>query len=535
MCPERSKTIPKQHRNRRLPPSMRSPLMSSRSILTLSRSFIDQQLALEADAREVLPYVQPLTHHSAFWSPLTFLQKFDKCTNVLGPLRQTIFACLTCSPPPASAAQVYTPAGVCYACSISCHGEHNLVELFSRRDFVCDCGTKRLPSTSPCMLRSDPVTGTRGVHSQEFAPKNQYNHNFQNHFCACGEEYNPETEKGTMFQCLGLGTAETGGCGEDWYHPECLMGLERDWYDKNKAPHKGTKEEEGESSHPTPPGFPNEDDFEYLLCYKCVDSNPWIKQYAGTPGFLKPLFYKTSESKGDVPRVDNSAPPTHGISLKRKASDSDLDKPPSSPSKRIKDDPDVLPPTASTQASSQPPPRSGTTTQPPPKHDSLPPAPEGTFSLFLTSSFRDHICHCPQCYPRLIPHPQLVEEEDTYEPSLSDASSQANSAGIPGSGTRSHGTASLLDRGEAALSTMDRVKAIEGVMVYNHLRDKVKEFLKPYAESGQVVSAEDIKSYFEKLRGDENAIKEARGKPVDDGGNEDGGGDGDNRREQSGY
>jgi E3 ubiquitin-protein ligase UBR7 len=54
---------------------------------------------------------------------------------------------------------------------------------------------------------------------------------------------------------------------------------------------------------------------------------------------------------------------------------------------------------------------------------------------------------------------------------------------------------------------MDRVKAIEGVMVYNHLRDKVKAFLQPFAESGQAVGAEDIKAYFEKLRGDEEGIR----------------------------
>ena len=149
--------------------------------------FIDQQLALEADAREVLPY------------------KFDKCTNIIGPLRQNIFACLTCSPPPASAAQIYRPAGVCYACSISCHGEHTLVELFSRRDFVCDCGTSRLPSTSPCTLRSDPVSGNRGVHSQQQRKDNHYNQNFQNHFCACGEEYNAETEKGHHVPVFGPG------------------------------------------------------------------------------------------------------------------------------------------------------------------------------------------------------------------------------------------------------------------------------------------------------------------------------------------
>lgn len=69
----------------------------------------------------------------------------------------------------------------------------------------------------------------------------------------------------------------------------------------------------------------------------------------------------------------------------------------------------------------------------------------------------------------------------------------------------------------------------EGVMVYNHLKDKVKSFLQPFAESGQAVGAEDIKKYFEKLRGDEQAIQAAAAS----GGN--GGADGgDNRREQSG-
>lgn len=70
-------------------------------------------------------------------------------------------------------------------------------------------------------------------------------------------------------------------------------------------------------------------------------------------------------------------------------------------------------------------------------------------------------------------------------------------------------------------------------MVYNHLKDKVKSFLQPFAESGQAVGAEDIKAYFEKLRGDAEAIKAAGGAAVD--GNGGGGvGEGDNRREQGG-
>ena len=67
-------------------------------------------------------------------------------------------------------------------------------------------------------------------------------------------------------------------------------------------------------------------------------------------------------------------------------------------------------------------------------------------------------------------------------------------------------------------------------MVYNHLKDKVKSFLQPFAESGQAVGAEDIKAYFEKLRGDEQGIKAA----VVSSGNGGGEGEGDSRREQRG-
>ena len=192
-------------------------------------------------------------------------------------------------------------------------------------------------------------------------------------------------------------------------------------------------------------------------------------------------------------------------------------------------------------------------------HLSLPPAPTEAFSLFLHEDFRDHLCRCAECYPSLRAHPQLLEEEVSYEPPLSQEGD--------GDG-ESMGTRSLLDRGEAALSNVDRVRAIgksifyvisailpftlyqqysnhiksaimlisytttEGVMVYNHLKDKVKSFLQPFAESGQPVAAEDIKAYFEKLRGDDMAIKAASGRLVTAG--VDDSNEGGNRSEQSG-
>lgn len=388
----------------------------------------------------------------------------------------------------------------------------------------------------PCSLRSDPATGARGVHSQEAAKANQYNQNFQNKFCSCGEEYDADKEKGTMYQCIGLGTVETGGCGEDWYHPECLMGIPKDWYLSAEKKPEDTTDETKEGEHPSPPGFPNEDDFEALVCYKCVDANPWIKAYAGTEGFLPPVFRNSTTAQ---PTEEPTRP-----NLKRKASDEDdTEAQPPSPTKRIKEEQppptsttDPLPATTVSQPTAITPPEPTETPHPPPahKHTRLPPhPPTAQLSLLLQPSFRDHLCHCPSCFPNLLPHPILLSEESLYEPSLSSSSPSHPNAN--GNSRHSTTSRSLLDRGEAALNNIDRVRAIEGVMVYNHLKDKVKQFLKPYAESGTVVSAEDIKKYFEGLRGDSEGIREAR-EGVEGGGG--GGGDGkegDGRREQSGY
>ncbi len=249
-----------------------------------------------------------------------------------------------------------------------------------------------MPITSPCTIRLNPETNTKGgVHSEEPAPENKYNHNFKNRFCGCECDYDAYKEKGTMFQCLGLGTAETGGCGEDWWHPGCVVGLGSDWYENisDKGIPKRAKDEglsviaevaetavEGtnveatsvtenganvsndtsnaieedeveDEDPPLPPGFPQEDDFEGFICYKCVDSNPWIKRYAGTPGFLAPVFRRsTAPSPEDgLLGKETSEPvaiPEALVSKKRKADD-DGDSNASGSSKRQKAGGDELP------------------------------------------------------------------------------------------------------------------------------------------------------------------------------------------------
>ncbi|RPB22683.1 hypothetical protein L211DRAFT_826602 [Terfezia boudieri ATCC MYA-4762] len=543
--------------------------------------YINRQLELEKEAREIMPY------------------SFETCTYSMGPLRQPVYAC-----------KAHSPEGgaLCYSCSISCHGDCDLVELFNKRNIQCDCGTVRFPN-SPCTLRNNITNDTS-------AETNKYCHNYQGRFCACDRDYDVAKETGTMYQCL-LGDA----CNEDWFHDVCIVGEKypEDIEDEpvkmeNGAPgpsevevkvdkpiedakHEtlteegsvingitkeatagttteatsngttsapanrdsqaapalaGDEEDEYDDDEP-PPGFPASSTFTNFICWLCVAKNPWLRNYAGTPGFLPAVVKKdailsppvestttitvtttittTIETSTTItPQHEHASPSSDQLpSKKRKASDdgnfnsSIIDVP---ALKRVNKNPSPEPTETTTNGSSSHPTTTKsaiTTTITPetfPAPSPIPPT--SPVSLFLTSPPHTlpptTFCRCPIHLPLLAPFPILTstEEEPSYEPPLSRSASP----------TGSHH--SILDMGERVLSTMDRVKAIEGVMAYNHMKEKVREFLKPFAEGGGVVGAEDVRAYFEKLRGEGNG-----GGKWNDGGS--GSGSGSNRKEQPGY
>lgn len=304
-----------------------------------------------------------------------------------------------------------------------------------------------------------------------------------------------------MFQCLGLATEQDGGCGEDWWHPECVLGLGRDWLKGVKSGDAGA-EANGESSAPLPHGFPQEEEFEAFICYKCAEATPWIKDYAGTAGFLRPVFKKDPALRAELPEkesvtsaqvsekldegssqvnpptmngeattsenVSNFEPfPQSPITFKKGSNPEPISKsstsvnevldsessaqlltiaPAISKKRKAEDDP-ILDP-----ASPHPDPKKLKSDPPPPYHESLHPASEGSFSIFLQEDFRDRFCRCSSCYPLLRIHPQLLEEEVSYEPPLSQDGQDG--------GGESVGTGSLLDMGEVALNNVDRVRAI---------------------------------------------------------------------------
>ncbi|KAK6339529.1 hypothetical protein TWF718_008936 [Orbilia javanica] len=401
-----------------------------------AQDYIDAQRQLEIEAREILPY------------------SFDTCTKPLGPLRQLVFACMKCTSDGSS------PAGICYSCSISCHGSHGeLVELFSKRNFECDCGTTRMPG-SHCHLRK--------TQEDSAAQGNSYNQNFQNLFCK-SERYEVENELGTMYQCL-LGDR----CGEDWFHDRCILGL---------PPGGPADSDAGGSDHLQ--GFPDEDSFEYFICWKCTSANPWLLKYAGTPGFLEPVVCRE-----DIIACSPSQSAVT-VSKKRKASAISSDDSGAGANSESANH------TSGSLVVSQGPIGVKANLTEPCKllQREYPGLADKKVSLFLRSDFRDHLCHCTSCLEKIGNHKCLLEEEVTHEPPLdSDAG-------------ESEGHSSLLDAGEKALGTIDRIRAIEGVMAYNTLKEKVKEFLQPFAEGKRVVCQEDVKKYFEELKGGSKATE----------------------------
>ena len=124
-----------------------------------------------------------------------------ECTYNKGYMkRQAIFSCLTCTPD--------GNAGVCTACSLSCHDGHQIVELWTKRNFRCDCGNSKFGEFYCKIFPNKDVENV----------ENSYNHNFKGSYCSCGRPY-PDLdaeEQVEMIQCCLC---------EDWFHEEHL-GLE---------------------------------------------------------------------------------------------------------------------------------------------------------------------------------------------------------------------------------------------------------------------------------------------------------------------
>lgn len=124
------------------------------------------------------------------------------------------------------------------ACSLQCHEKHELVELYTKRNFHCDCGIKS--GSSKCQL--DPT-------KREQATDNKYNQNFAGLYCHCHRPY-PDAENqenDEMIQCVVC---------EDWLHSLRPCGM------------KNAKS-------------PSSEAYGEMICGGCMTKNEFLGDYSG--------------------------------------------------------------------------------------------------------------------------------------------------------------------------------------------------------------------------------------------------------------
>jgi E3 ubiquitin-protein ligase UBR7 len=127
--------------------------------------------------------------------------------------------------------------GICLACSLQCHEKHELVELYTKRNFHCDCGIK---SGTKCLL--DPM-------KREQTTGNKYNQNFVGLYCQCHRPY-PDAENlenDEMIQCVIC---------EDWLHSLRPCGM------------KNTKSPPSES-------------YGEMVCGGCMTKHDFLSDFSG--------------------------------------------------------------------------------------------------------------------------------------------------------------------------------------------------------------------------------------------------------------
>ncbi|KAE8286504.1 putative E3 ubiquitin-protein ligase UBR7 [Larimichthys crocea] len=153
----------------------------------------------------------------------------DHCSYPQGYVkRQALYACNTCTPKGGEA------AGVCLACSYKCHEGHDLFELYTKRNFRCDCGNRKF-SELQCKLYPE---------KDEVNTLNKYSHNFFGVYCTCSRPYpDPDDQvEDEMIQCVVC---------EDWLHGRHLGCV-----------------------------VPDCVELQEMICETCMNKNPFLWTYA---------------------------------------------------------------------------------------------------------------------------------------------------------------------------------------------------------------------------------------------------------------
>ncbi|KRX35195.1 putative E3 ubiquitin-protein ligase UBR7 [Trichinella murrelli] len=181
-----------------------------RLILSITRENIeaklqqyDMKVQIMSDESEPVLNINDLIQFYEDVDELAGAYGTSNCTYPLGYVkRQAIYSCITCWEKSGSF------CGICTACYLTCHNTHDALQLYTKRNFRCDCGNSTNKDVCCSFVpEKDPVN-----------EKNIYGHNFEGKYCYCNEKSN-ETMEDDMFTCIFC---------EDWFHEGHITGSYED-------------------------------------------------------------------------------------------------------------------------------------------------------------------------------------------------------------------------------------------------------------------------------------------------------------------
>lgn len=351
------------------------------------------------------------------------------CTYIDGYVaRQALYACATC--------KTEGDAGICLACSLECHDGHELYELYTKRNFRCDCGNSKFLNFKCSLFEM----------KQRLNDNNSYNHNFKGKYCTCKRPYpDPEDDvDDEMIQCIVC---------EDWFHSRHLLG---------KPPSTGYAE---------------------MICHECMkEKAKFLRYYLWSfeqTEFVDVCVLQESSngitSSGQNKEIKNERVETSTGVVKNETcrNNDDVSDRESLSSRRTENSVD-----SGIAVSSG--------------HECLLHLMKKYESRELpdTASFwpeqwRERLCCCTECKIKLQEVKFLYNLEDTV-------------AEYEKIGAHKYNEPSEVS-GMKALSGMNHVQQVEVIQGYNDMKDKLSTFLKTFAEEGKVVTAQDIQGFFQRM------------------------------------
>lgn len=191
-----------------------------------------------------------------------------------------------------------------------CKSDKEQIELFPKRNFVCDCPT-RIGETD-CTLYKGRLSTSIPLENT----KNMYGQNFDGKFCRCRRPYDARRERETMVQCLVC---------EDWFHESCLNLRTRPREREINVAHDVCQSEspipaadganpdgscrsdateardsDSECSNDLPPCLLPASRYETLICGTCVLGNATLRRWAGTVGVMM-VYSEVINSNKEIP------------------------------------------------------------------------------------------------------------------------------------------------------------------------------------------------------------------------------------------